>query len=376
MNVRPAAPEGKDVIRLALPDVGEAELAEVEAVLRSGNLTMGPKVAELEGLVAAACGVEHAVAVSNGTAALHLAVLALEIGAGDEVIVPAYTFPATANVVRLAGAKPVLVDVDPDTFTLAADRLEGALSSRTRAIVPVHLYGQCADMEPVLDFARARGLRVVEDAAQAHGAEYGGRRAGTLGDAAAFSFYPTKNLGALGDGGAVVTSDPDVAERARLLRSYGERERFRSLVRGRNSRLDAIQAALLAARLPYVEGWNERRRELADCYTSALARLDLVLPRKGQGRRHVWHLYVVRSGRRDELRRELAARGVETLVHYPRPVHRHPAYADLARGEGVLEVTERLAGEIVSLPLSPHLAEGELDAVVEALADSVPLAVL
>ena len=350
--------------------------AALARVLDSGRFVGGEEVERFEAAFAAFCGASHAVGVASGTDAISIALEAVGVRPGDEVITVANTCVPTVAGIEGAGAVPVLVDVDPDTFTLAPESLEGAFTPRTRAIVPVHLYGQCADMEPVLDFARARGLRVVEDAAQAHGAEYGGRRAGTLGDAAAFSFYPTKNLGALGDGGAVVTSDPDVAERARLLRSYGERERFRSLVRGRNSRLDAIQAALLAARLPYVEGWNERRRELADCYTSALARLDLVLPRKGQGRRHVWHLYVVRSGRRDELRRELAARGVETLVHYPRPVHRHPAYADLARGEGVLEVSERLAGEIVSLPLSPHLAEGELDAVVEALADSVPLAVL
>ena len=358
-------------------EVGELRPAldgALARVLDSGRFVGGGEVERFERAFAGFCGASHAVGVASGTDAVSIALEAVGVRPGDEVITAANTCVPTVAGIEGARAVPVLVDVDPDTFTLAADRLEGALSSRTRAIVPVHLYGQCADMAPLVDFARAHGLRVVEDAAHAHGAEYEGRRAGTLGDAAAFSFFPTKNLGALGDGGAVVTSDPDVGERARLLRSYGERERFRSLVRGRNSRLDAIQAALLAARLPYVESWNERRRELAEGYASALAGLDLVLPQEAEGRRHVWHLYVVRSSRRDELRRELAALGVETLVHYPRPVHRHPAYTDLARGDGLLEVSERLAGEIVSLPLSPHLAEAELEAVVEAVAALVPLA--
>jgi len=358
-------------------EVGELRPAldgALARVLDSGRFVGGEEVERFERAFAGFCGASHAVGVASGTDAVSIALEAVGVRPGDEVITAANTCVPTVAGIEGARAVPVLVDVDPDTFTLAADRLEGALSSRTRAIVPVHLYGQCADMAPLVDFARAHGLRVVEDAAHAHGAEYEGRRAGTLGDAAAFSFFPTKNLGALGDGGAVVTSDPDVGERARLLRSYGEQARFCSLARGRNSRLDALQAALLAAKLPFVESWNERRRELAEGYASALAGLDLVLPQEAEGRRHVWHLYVVRSSRRDELRRELAALGVETLVHYPRPVHRHPAYTDLARGDGLLEVSERLAGEIVSLPLSPHLAEAELEAVVEAVAALVPLA--
>ena len=264
----------------------------------------------------------------------------------------------------------MLADVDPVTYTVDVGSVERACGPRTRALVPVHLYGQCADLGPLLELARERGLAVVDDAAQAHGAALGDRRVGSLCDATAFSFYPTKNLGALGDGGAVVTDDAALAERVRRLRSYGEDERYRSVEYGRNSRLDSLQAAVLRAKLPRLERWNERRRELAAQYARALADTGLTLPAELPGTRHAWHLYVVRTGNRESLRDALAARGIETLVHYPRALHQHPAYASLAHAG--LEQSERLADEVVSLPLYPQLQDDEIervcDAIVEVLA--------
>jgi dTDP-4-amino-4,6-dideoxygalactose transaminase len=339
----------------------------VAAVLDEARFVLGDRVDEFERAFAAFCGAGHAVGVASGTDAIAIALGAVGVRPGDEVITQANTCVPTVAGIERAGAMPVLVDVEPVAGMLDPSDLERALTPRTRAVVPVHLYGQCADMDAVAAFAHAHGLKVVEDAAHAHGAEYGGRQAGTLGDAAAFSFYPTKNLSALGDGGAVVTSDADVAARARLLRSYGERERYESVVGGWNSRLDALQAAVLSAKLPLLARWNERRRELARSYSEALAGTDLTLPVELPGRRHVFHLYVVRTPRRSELRARLAARGVETLVHYPRPIHRHPAYAQLAGPPGSLADSERHAEEVVSLPLYPQLTDDELATVVRAV---------
>ncbi len=322
---------------------------------------------EFEERFAAYCGACHAVGVGSGTDAIELALRALGIGAGDEVVTAAATCVPTVAAIESAGATPVLVDVDAGTGTLDPGALAAACTPRTRAVVPVHLYGQCADMAPIVAFARERGLKLVEDAAQAHGAEYRGRRAGTFGDAAAFSFYPTKNLGALGDAGAVVTDDAALAERVRMLRSYGERERYVSVEWGRNSRLDTLQAAVLTAKLPFLEAWTKRRRELAARYHDGLAGTGLVLPVEAPGRRHVYHLFVVRSPRRDALREQLAARGVETLVHYPRPIHGHPAYANLDRGGPQLVRSERLAAEALSLPLYAELRDDEAQQVVAAV---------
>ena len=267
--------------------------------------------------------------------------------------------------VEQAGAQPVLVDAEPATMTVDPERLAAAVGPRTRAVVPVHLYGQCASIDGVRAVAREHSLAVVEDAAQAHGAEWRGRRAGSLADVAAFSFYPTKNLGALGDGGAVVTDDPDVAERARLLRNYGERDRYESVLAGTNSRLDALQAAVLRVKLGHLEDWTERRRELAATYLAALAESGLELPYEAPDRRHAYHLFVVRTRRRDAMRAGLAERGIETLVHYPRPIHGHPAYARLARAG--LDVSEQVAETVFSLPLYPELRADEVDAVVAAV---------
>jgi dTDP-4-amino-4,6-dideoxygalactose transaminase len=323
-------------------------------VLDGGRFVGGPVVEEFEQAWARYCGVAHAVGCASGTDALALALRAVGVEPGDEVITAANTCVPTVAAIEQAGALPVLADADPETYTLDPARLEEAITERTRAIVPVHLYGRCAEMAPIVRVARERGLKVVEDAAQAHGAEYEGRRAGSLADAAAFSFYPTKNLGALGDAGALVTDDPEVAARARRLRRYGEEERYRSLEAGVNSRLDPLQAAVLLCKLERLDDWNARRRELARRYREA----GLAAPAG------VHHLFVIRVPHREAFRARLAGAGVETLVHYPLPVHGHPAYARLARPG--LETSERLAREVVSLPLYPELTDDEAEAVARA----------
>jgi dTDP-4-amino-4,6-dideoxygalactose transaminase len=326
----------------------------------------GEEAERFEAAFASSCGARFAVGVASGTDAISIALQAAGVEPGDEVITAANTCIPTIVGIEGAGAAPVLVDCDEQSFTLDPAFLEESITPRTRAIVPVHLYGQCADLGQIASVAERHGLQVVEDCAQAHGAEYEGRRAGTLGAAGAFSFYPTKNLGALGDAGAVVTDDPDVAAKARLLRNYGEQGRFEHVLRGRNSRLDTLQAALLRTKLEHLDGWNARRRALADHYRSELERSNLLAPRELAGRKHVYHLYVVRVARRDAFRAALAELGVETAVHYPIPVHRQPAYADLAPAGRSLATSERLAAEIVSLPLYPELSDGEATYVAES----------
>lgn len=330
-------------------------------VLDGGRFVLGATVEAFEHAFAQACGASHAVGVASGTDALTLALQAVGVRAGDEVITVANTCVPTVAAIEQAGAVPVLVDADPLSHTLDPGELADATGERTRAIVPVHLYGRCAAMEPIAAFARERGLAVVGDAAQAHGTE-----AGRLGDAAAFSFYPTKNLGAFGDAGAVVTNDSDVAERVRLLRSYGERERYDSVLAGTNSRLDTVQAAVLLVKLARLETWNERRRALAARYRGGLSGLPLALPDDPADGMHAYHLFVVRVPERATFRAQLADAGVETLVHYPRAVHEHSAYTHLAR-HGRLETSEQLAREVVSLPLYPELTDGEVDAVIDAV---------
>lgn len=336
-----------------------SELDEaVDRVLRSGRFVGGEEVERFEEEFAAHCGVAYAVGVASGTDAITIALQALDVGTGDEVVTAANTCVPTVAGIEASGARAVLVDADPETFTLDPARLEEALTPRTKAIVPVHLYGRCADMAAIGEVARRRGIAVVEDCAQAHGAEYDGRRAGSLGDAAAFSFYPTKNLGALGDGGIVVTGDAEVARRARLLRSYGEDERFQHVLRGRNSRLDALQAAMLHLKLPHLDEWNERRRAIAAAYGAN------VIPG------HVYHLYVVRSDDRDAFRARLAEHGVDTDVHYPRAIHQQPGYESLAPTERSLAVSEELAASVVSIPLYPELIDDEVAHVAHALSAS------
>jgi dTDP-4-amino-4,6-dideoxygalactose transaminase len=344
--------------------------AAVARVLDEGPFVFGPWLREFETQFAEYCGAAHAVGVASGTDAITIALQSLGIAPGDEVITVANTCVPTVAGIEAAGAIPVLVDVDPTTYTLDPAAADAAVTERTRAVVPVHLYGQCADMDAVLELAERRGLKVLEDAAQAHGAMYRGRRAGTLGHASAFSFYPTKNLGAFGDAGAVVTDDDDVAEQAHLLRNYGERERYDSVRRGRNSRLDAVQASVLLEKLRHLDAWNERRREIAETYRERLSEAGVVLPVEADGRRHVYHLFVVRVAERDAFRARLSQAGVSTLVHYPRPVHLHPAYSQLRGTERRLAESERASGEVVSLPLFPELTDHEIEAVIRAVQDA------
>jgi dTDP-3-amino-3,4,6-trideoxy-alpha-D-glucose transaminase len=345
------------------------ELDEAIASVVGGDRFIGgPRVEAFERTFASYCGATEAVGVASGTDAIELSLRALGIGPGDEVITAANTCIPTVAGIEAAGAMPVLIDVDEGTFTLDPGELEGATTSRTRAIVPVHLYGQCADMDAIADHARRHGLAVVEDAAQAHGAALHGRRAGSLAAAAAFSFYPTKNLGALGDAGAIVTSDPGVAAAARELRSFGERSGGEAVRRGSNSRLDPLQAATLQVKLDRLDAWNDRRRTLADLYRRELSGV-VTVPQEAPGAHHVFHLFVVRSPRRDALARELERRGVGTLVHYARAVHEHPAYRGLAR-PGRLTRSERLAREVLSLPLYPELTDEEAAAVVTAVGEA------
>jgi len=337
-------------------------------VLASGRLVLGPEVEAFEAEFAASCGTAHCVSVGSGYDALRLTLRALDVGPGDEVIVPSHTFVATWLAVLDVGARPVPVEPDPASFDLNPDLVAAAVGPRTRAIVPVHLYGRPADVTRIGAVARRHGLAVVEDAAQAHGARHAGRPVGSLGQAGCFSFYPVKNLGALGDGGAVTTDDAGLAFRLRRLRSYGASERGRHEVAAGHSRLDELQAAFLRVLLARLPARNARRRALARRYRDAFAGLaDPVAPTAPIGDDHAWHLFVVRSRARDALRGALAAAGVETLVHYPTPPHLTPALAGLGWARGSLPCAERLAREVLSLPLHPALADAEVDRVAAAV---------
>ncbi len=341
--------------------------AAVSGVLERGWYILGKEVRQFEAEFAAYLGVGFAVGVGSGTEALNVALAACGIGPGDEVITVAHTAVATVAAVELCGATPVLVDIEREHYTLDPRRLERAITPRTKAIVPVHLYGLPADLDPILSVAQKHGLRVIEDCAQAHGALYQGRRVGSFGALACFSFYPTKNLGAFGDGGMVVTNDPALAERARLLREYGWAERYVSHLRGWNSRLDELQAAVLRVKLRHLDADNAARARLAEKYDEQLANTGLTLPTGRPEATHAYHLYVVRTARRDELQTFLKARGVGALVHYPVPVHLQPAYAGRLPGSADLPETERAAREVLSLPMYPELTEAEQQVVVEAV---------
>lgn len=339
----------------------------VHHVLESGWYILGQEVTAFEEAFAAYIGVQFGIGVGNGTEALHLALCACDIGPGDEVITVSHTAVATIAAIELCGAAPVLVDIDLAYYVLDPAVIEQALTPRTKAIIPVHLYGQAAAMDEILALARRYNLRVIEDCAQAHGALYNGKRVGSWGDAACFSFYPTKNLGALGDGGMVVTDNPALAQRARLLREYGWAERYISHLPGWNSRLDELQAAILRVKLAYLDEDNEARRSLAERYNEALADTPLHLPAKRPNSEHVYHLYVVRTDRREEMRQFLAGRGVGTAVHYPQPVHQQPAYYQRLAGYDHLPHTEEIAPQILSLPLYPELTAVEQQQVINAI---------
>ncbi len=335
--------------------------AAVSRVLSSGLYILGPEVEAFESEFAAYTGAAHAVGVANGLDALHLALLALGVGPGDEVVVPSNTYIATWLAVSRCGARIVPVEPDPATHNIDPARIEAALTPRTRVLLPVHLYGQPCDMDPILAVARRHGLRVLEDCAQAHGARYRGRRIGSHGDVCAWSFYPGKNLGAMGDAGAITTNDADIADRVRVLRNYGSRVKYVNEVQGYNSRLDPLQAAILRVKLRHLDAWNARRRELAAWYREHLAGVpDLTLPHVPEWAEPCWHLFVVRHPRRDELQKRLAEAGIGTLIHYPIPPHLQEAYRDLGFGPGAFPIAETLAREVLSLPMGPHCPRVEL----------------
>ncbi|MEW6210182.1 MAG: DegT/DnrJ/EryC1/StrS family aminotransferase [Acidobacteriota bacterium] len=325
-------------------------------VMQSGRYILDEEVEAFEKAFASYCGAKHCIGVGNGLDALHIIQRGYEIGAGDEVIVPANTYIATWLAVSYAGARPVPVEPDPRTFNIDAGRIEAAITPRTRAIMAVHLYGQTADMAEIRDIAQRHGLKVIEDAAQAHGALCNGRRAGSLGDAAGFSFYPTKNLGAFGDAGAIVTDDDDLAGKARLIRNYGSAAKYSNQMKGFNSRLDPIQAAFLRVKLARLDEWNERRREVASFYLESLADAPhLRLPSVPRWAEPAWHLFVIRHPERDRLQNFLQQSGIATLIHYPVPPHLSGAYSQSGWKEGDFPLSEEIARTVLSLPIGPHL---------------------
>ncbi|MDH7489189.1 MAG: DegT/DnrJ/EryC1/StrS family aminotransferase [Anaerolineae bacterium] len=339
----------------------------IQAVVDRCDFILGQAVSEFEGEFARFCEVRRAIGVANGTDALRLGLLAAGIGPGDEVITAANTFIATTEAISQTGAAFRLVDVDERTYNLDPALLEEAITPRTKAILPVHLYGQPADMDPILDVARRHNLLVMEDACQAHGARYKGRRAGSMGHLAAFSFYPAKNLGAYGDAGAVVTNDEALARKLDLLRNHGQKSKYEHVMEGYCSRLDTLQAAVLRVKLRHLDEWNARRRQVAAWYNERLADLPVVRPHVMPAVEHVYHLYVIRTERRDALREFLAARGIGTGMHYPIPLPQTEAYSGLGFRKGQFPVTERLAGEILSLPMFAEMTEAQVDEVVGAI---------
>lgn len=341
--------------------------AAIHRVLDSGWYILGPEVDAFEAEWAAWCEADHAVGVANGLDALILALRALDIGPGDEVIVPSNTYIATWLAVTAVGARPVPVEPDPATHNIDPARIAASITPATKAILPVHLYGQPADLDPILALARQHGLSVIEDAAQAHGARYKGRRIGAHGDVVCWSFYPGKNLGALGDGGAVTTNRADLADRIRVLRNYGSRVKYVNEVQGVNSRLDPIQAAVLRAKLPHLDAWTDRRRAIAAAYAEGLRNSGLILPHVPNWAEPAWHLYVVRSPDRDGLQKRLAEAEVGTLIHYPIPPHMQAAYAGLGLSPASLPLARDLAAEVLSLPMGPQLPLADAAQVIEAV---------
>lgn len=339
----------------------------VQGVLKSGQFIMGPNVKAFEGEVARYLGVKHTIGVNSGTDALVIGLRAAGIGPGDEVITTPFTFFATAEAISQVGATPVFVDIDPLTFNIDPEQIEAAITPRTRAILPVHLYGQAADMDPIMDLARKYGLKVIEDTAQAFGGEYKGRKLGTIGDVGCFSFFPSKNLGAFGDGGLIATNDDEIAERARMLRVHGARKKYYNEVLGYNSRLDEIQAAILRVKLPHIDEWNEGRRRAAQRYNELLKDLPgIITPYEPPYAKHVYHQYTIRisNGKRDQIKEHLATQGIGTMVYYPVPLHRLPVYATNTCS---FPEAERAARQVLSLPIWPEIGYEMQEQVVEIL---------
>ena len=349
----------------------QAEIdAALIAVIDSNRYILGPQTQAFEAELAGYIGVQYGVGVGSGTDALHIAIRACEIGPGDEVITVSHTAVATVAAIELAGATPVLVDIDPITYTLDPAKLEAAITPRTRAVIPVHLYGGAADLDPILKIARERSLKVIEDCAQAHGALYHRRRVGSWGDVACFSFYPTKNLGAIGDGGLVITHNPAIADRLELLRQYGWRERYVSEIAGWNTRLDELQAAILRVKLRHLDADNDRRRQHAARYNELLSGV-VTTPIELPETKHVYHLYVIRHPQRDALAQFLHNQGIGSAIHYPVPIHLQPAYRGRLGDTGSLPETEKAAHEILSLPMYPELEESAVKTVANAIREFV-----
>jgi dTDP-4-amino-4,6-dideoxygalactose transaminase len=347
-----------------------AEINEaVSRVIRDTDFILGREVSLFEEEFASFCEAKWAIGVDSGTSALELALRAYEIGPGDEVITAANSFIASALAISHAGATPVLVDVDPETYTIDVAAIEKAITPRTKGVIPVHLYGHPADMDPLVELAQRHGLVIIEDACQAHGARYKGKRTGSLGHAAAFSFYPGKNLGAYGDGGMVVTSDQAVAKRLEMLRNYGQKEKYQHMFRGYNRRLDTLQAAVLRVKLKHLDEWNDARRQHAKSYRRLLEQNGIVTPYAVAHAESVWHLYVIRSGQRDALKEHLAGRGIGVGIHYPIPIHLQPAYRDLGYRQGDFPVTEEYAHQILSLPMYAELTAEVIGRIAEVASE-------
>lgn len=339
----------------------------ITQIIDTSSFIMGSAIKEFEPKFAEFCGCKHAIGVSSGTSALHLALWALEIGPGDEVITIPHTFIATCEAISMRGAKPVFVDIDPATYTMDVSKLEAAITPKTKAVIPVHLYGHPTDMDPLLEIARKHNLRVVEDCAQSHGAEYKGKRVGTMGDVGCFSFFPGKNMGAMGDAGAVTTNDDAIATKVNKLRNHGRLGKYEHEMVGYNERMDTLQAAILNVKLPHLNDWNELRRKHAAEYAAGLAGVDVALPTVAPDCKHVYHLFVIRHPKRDDLQAFLKEKGVATGVHYPLPLHLQPAYADLNYREGDFPATEQAAKEILSLPMYPEMTADHVAEVCDAI---------
>lgn len=358
-------------IKAELAPIKEEILEAVHRVIDSGAFILGPDVAEMEKDVAAYCQTKHCLGVSSGSDALILALMALDVQPGDEIITTPYTFFATAGAVSRLGAKPVFVDIDPVTFNINPSKIEEKITAKTKAIIPVHLYGQCADMNPILEVAKAHKLPVIEDGAQAIGAEYHGRRAGSMGDIGCFSFFPSKNLGAFGDGGAVTTNNDELAEKMRVLRVHGSKPKYHHHVIGGNFRLDTIHAAVIRVKLKSLDSWTRGRQELAERYTQLMQEKGLcdqgvVLPSVVENR-HIFNQFVIRVPKRDELQKHLSANGIANAIYYPIPMHLQGCFSYLGHQEGDFPESERAANETLAIPIYPQLSEDQQDLVVEAL---------
>jgi len=348
----------------------EGEINEATSrVIRQTDFILGREVSLFEEEFAAFCEAKYAVGVDSGTSALELALRAFDIGPGDEVITAANSFIASALAISHVGATPILVDVDPSTYTVDVSDVERAITPRTKAVIPVHLYGHPADMDPIRQLANKHGLVIIEDACQAHGTRYKGKRSGSLGNAAAFSFYPGKNLGAYGDGGMVVTNDLGVARRLEMLRNYGQKEKYQHLFRGYNRRLDTLQAAVLRVKLKYLEEWNVARRRNAALYRKFLDGCNVLLPSEVGGAESVWHLYVIRTLQRDALKEHLISRGINASIHYPIPIHLQAAYRDLGHKRGDFQVTESCAQQVLSLPMYAEITQDQIEFVAKTIRD-------